>query len=173
MKHIVLSIVATLGIFCAVLYTSCSKDACKGTTCFNKGTCVGGLCQCVTGIEGTNCEVVYRKRYANTYRGNTPNNVGHAKFNNTLTFQEGTDTTDFNKMTLVWFDTSGYAVTMPITLRDHSAAGSNFTVTETTYGNKKYIGNGTVNANTASLHLTETDVSGGVVYLTFSDFYKQ
>jgi hypothetical protein len=57
-KQIALSAILTLSAFCAVLYTSCSKDACKGVTCYNAGTCSGGTCTCPTGYEGANCQTL-------------------------------------------------------------------------------------------------------------------
>ena len=57
-----LSALVTIGSFSAVVYTSCTKDACKGVTCQNGGTCSGGTCTCPTGYEGTNCETKSRDK---------------------------------------------------------------------------------------------------------------
>src|SRR5476649_1593329 len=57
-KHIALGAFLTLSAFCAVLYTSCTKDACKDVTCQNGGTCSGGNCTCPTGWIGTNCQTL-------------------------------------------------------------------------------------------------------------------
>ena len=56
LRLVALSALLTVGAFSAVVYTSCSKDACSGVTCQNGGTCSGGNCTCPTGYEGTNCE---------------------------------------------------------------------------------------------------------------------
>src|SRR5688572_25142988 len=55
-KSILITAIATLGIFLSVMYTSCSKDACESVTCSNGGTCVDGKCICPTGYTGTYCE---------------------------------------------------------------------------------------------------------------------
>ena len=62
-KHIALTLVLTVSAFCAVLYTSCSKDACKGVTCQNGGTCSGGNCTCAPGYEGTSCEALSQSKF--------------------------------------------------------------------------------------------------------------
>jgi len=36
-------------------FSSCSK--CKDVTCNNGGTCEDGICACLTGFSGTNCEI--------------------------------------------------------------------------------------------------------------------
>ena len=172
MKHIVVSAVVTLSVFCAVLYSSCAKDGCKSVTCFNYGSCSGGLCTCLPGIGGNNCEIVYRRNYAHQYRGNTPGNTGHSTSNNVLTFTEG-DTTNYNNMQLEWDDAGTLDVKMPIVLSNNSTSGSSFTVTSTTYNYKTYTGAGSLSSTSATLHLTETDTTGHSVYLTFENFYRQ
>jgi hypothetical protein len=57
-KYIALSAFVTISAFCAVLYTSCTKDACKGVTCQHGGTCSGGNCTCPVGYEGANCQTL-------------------------------------------------------------------------------------------------------------------
>jgi hypothetical protein len=66
-KQIALTILLTVSAFCAVLYTSCSKDACKGVTCQNGGTCSGGNCTCTTGYEGTSCETLSRAKFVKSW----------------------------------------------------------------------------------------------------------
>ena len=61
-RLVALSALLTVGTFSAVLYTSCTKDACKGVTCQNGGTCSGGTCTCPTGYEGANCETASRDK---------------------------------------------------------------------------------------------------------------
>src|SRR5580658_8335639 len=96
LKLIVLSVILTLSVFCGLWSTSCSKDACKGVTCLNYGTCGGGICRCDSGLGGPTCEIIYRNLYANTYLGNGTDDSGHQYINNTLVFATGTDTTNFN-----------------------------------------------------------------------------
>jgi hypothetical protein len=63
LKLVAVSAFLSIGAFCTVLYTSCSKDECKGVTCQNGGTCSGGNCTCATGYEGTNCEKQARSKF--------------------------------------------------------------------------------------------------------------
>ena len=62
-RQIALGAILSVSAFSAVLYTSCSKDACKDVTCQNGGTCSDGNCTCVTGYEGTNCETASRTKF--------------------------------------------------------------------------------------------------------------
>ncbi|MBC7554602.1 MAG: calcium-binding EGF-like domain-containing protein [Taibaiella sp.] len=61
-RLIALSALVTVGSFSTIVYTSCTKDACKGVTCQNGGTCDGGTCTCPTGYEGTNCQTESRTK---------------------------------------------------------------------------------------------------------------
>ena len=66
-KRIALGAFLAISAFCAVLYTSCSKDACSGVTCQNGGTCSGGNCTCTTGYEGTSCETLSRTKFVKSW----------------------------------------------------------------------------------------------------------
>jgi len=54
--------------FAAVTYTSCSKDKCKAVVCAYGGTCNDGVCTCVSGYEGVQCEVITRDKYTGIYQ---------------------------------------------------------------------------------------------------------
>ncbi len=76
-KYVALSALLSVSAFCAVLYTSCSKDKCKDVTCQNGGTCNDGTCTCTTGYEGTNCETLSRAKFIKSWSaadviGSTP-----------------------------------------------------------------------------------------------------
>ena len=75
-KLVAFSAFLTISAFCAVLYTSCTKDACKNVTCLNGGTCSGGNCTCPTGYEGTTCQTKSRDKFVGTYLGSEICNVG-------------------------------------------------------------------------------------------------
>jgi hypothetical protein len=62
-KAIILSSLATISAFTAVVYTSCNRDKCKTITCANGGVCNNGACICPSGYEGTNCEKVSREKF--------------------------------------------------------------------------------------------------------------
>jgi hypothetical protein len=63
-KTILVSTIATIGAFCAIVYTSsCNRDKCKTIVCANAGVCNDGGCNCPAGFEGTNCEKVARDKF--------------------------------------------------------------------------------------------------------------
>lgn len=66
-KRIALSAFLTVSAFCAVLYTSCSKDECKDVVCQNGGVCASGTCTCVSGYEGANCETAVRAKFIKSW----------------------------------------------------------------------------------------------------------
>ncbi len=66
-KNIALGAFLTVSAFCAVMYTSCTKDKCKDVVCQNGGTCTGGNCTCTTGYEGTNCETLSRAKFVKSW----------------------------------------------------------------------------------------------------------
>ena len=55
-RHILLTALLTLGLFCAVLYVSCTKGPCVGISCQYGGTCINGNCTCPTGFTGKYCQ---------------------------------------------------------------------------------------------------------------------
>jgi hypothetical protein len=62
-KTILVSALATISAFSAIVYTSCNRDKCKTIVCANGGVCNGGSCNCPSGYEGTNCEKVSRDKF--------------------------------------------------------------------------------------------------------------
>lgn len=171
-RYIIFGILLSTGIFSAVLYSSCNKDACKGVTCINNGTCGGGVCNCPTGVGGTNCERIYRKSYANTYKGIARWDIIHNDPDNTLAFNVPNDTS-FSHMTLVWTNPGSPIISLPVTITNASANGANFTVNTTQVDTFTYTGTGSVNATTASLTLTKSHANGSPIVVYFNDFNKQ
>jgi hypothetical protein len=178
LRNIALSAIITLSIFCGIVYTSCTKNACKGVTCLNGGTCGGGICVCKTGIGGNNCQTIYRNLYSNTYTGNAAysssdtNFVNHTDANNQLIFNAGTDTTNFNNMQLVWKRPGLPTVSMPIVLSNNSSTGSNFVVTPSALDTGTFGGSGAINNNSASVNLIETFPHSAPVIITLSNFTR-
>jgi hypothetical protein len=182
-KQIALSAFFTLGIFFAILYTSCSKDGCKGVTCLNYATCSGGTCNCKSGIGGTNCEIIFRNLYAGAYEGvtnasgklDTVRSIDSNSLKNLLVFNAGNDTTNYNKMNLDWNDSSGRSiVNMSIILKNNSSIGSNFTVTPFSKDSFSYSGSGSVSNVSASLSLTRTHPHGSsTIIFSFNNFNRQ
>jgi len=183
-KHIALTLFLVTGIFCAVLYTSCQKDVCKGVTCLNNTNCSGGSCICPPGIGGSNCQTIYRNLYAFSYKGvvtaSSVNDTNHVIVdsncvNNTLVFVAGNDTMNYNNMQLTWNDSTGKQVlNMQITLSNNSPNGSDFTVDSATSDTFTYSGTGNVNTVSASMSLTRSHPNGPsqVVFL-FNNFNQQ
>jgi EGF-like domain len=58
-----------LFIFAVTIYTSCKKDACKGVTCLNGGTCKDGKCTCPSGYSGVYCGTSVNAQYSGTWSG--------------------------------------------------------------------------------------------------------
>jgi len=173
LRLVALGALLTVGAFSAVVYTSCSKDACSGVTCQNSGTCSGGTCTCPSGIGGTNCETIYRTGYTNTYKGNgTADTLSFTNYRMVFT-ATGTDLT---KMSLQLQDATGTGVIpiMVVDLANNTSTGSTFTIESTTGGGYTYTGNGTVSGTVASMNLVETPVGGGsATSYTFSNMVKQ
>ena len=177
-RLVALSAMLTIGTFSTFVYTSCTKDECKGVTCNNGGTCSGGTCACPGGVGGANCETIFRDGYKNTYKG-----IGTAS-----------DTTTYTDWRLAFTNPSGTDYTkMNVTLQDATGTGqlpvmditlSNFPSTtvsgSTTYNivplttttRFTYSGYGTISGTTASLILSEKDSSGHIVVFTFNNMIK-
>ncbi len=54
-------------LFCFFLYASCVKDNCRDTLCYNDGLCVDGLCACLSGYEGAQCEKHWHEKFTGTW----------------------------------------------------------------------------------------------------------
>ncbi|MCF8448940.1 MAG: hypothetical protein K9G49_03620 [Taibaiella sp.] len=172
-KQIALGAIVTLSIFCAVLYSSCAKNECGAVTCLNKGTCMGGICKCIQGIEGANCEIIYRKMYANTYVGTPPDDPA-SDTTNMLIFVATDDTTNYSSMEVLWIDTAGLTVVkLPVELSNNSSGGSSFNIIPTTKASIAYSGSGTISTTSASMTLRETYTGGGISTKTFNSYKRQ
>lgn len=68
LKTVIFSALSTVMAFTAVTYSSCSGDKCKAIVCANGGTCNDGVCKCVSGYEGVQCEVTTRDKYVGVYQ---------------------------------------------------------------------------------------------------------
>ena len=52
-----------------IALTSCAKDPCVDTTCYNDGVCDDGTCLCADWYEGADCSVEEKAKYIGTYIG--------------------------------------------------------------------------------------------------------
>ena len=68
-KPILLTASLLTTIISTTVLTSCERNSCDGITCYNGGSCGNGLCRCLTGYEGTQCEYESRSRYLGVYGG--------------------------------------------------------------------------------------------------------
>ncbi len=174
-RLVALSALVTVGAFSGVLYTSCTKDACKGVTCLNSGTCDGGTCTCPSGIGGNTCETVYRSLYNNNYVGNGTDNDGYTYTNWKLAYSAGTDTSDYTKMSLFIYDnTNTLAIPkqLPVVLTNFGTS-STYNITSTVNDTNTYSGTGTISATAASISLTEAHPHSTALILTFTNAIKQ
>ena len=187
-KHIALSIILTLGVFGAVLYTSCQKSGCKGVTCLNGSACSGGICgPCLPGIGGTNCETIYRKLYSgNIYTGVATyynskvvdsNRIVDSTYvirvdtSNTLSFVAQNDSV-YTQMQLAWNRPGRSGGSTTITLSNNTTTGSNFSVNAFQIDTFTCTGTGSINGNTASLNLVAKPPHSPAITITLSDFSR-
>lgn len=154
-KYVLVSTFLALSIIGGGIYVSCTKDACKTVNCLNGSSCSGGVCgPCLKGTGGLNCEIIYRKLYANVYKGSGFSDSGKQYINNLLTFSPGSDS-DYSKMQIAWNNYGPHLIYLQITLSNETSTGSTFTVATTPIDSFIYTGIGFVNSTTASLTLTE------------------
>ncbi len=67
-KPILFTAILTFSAFLVVVYTSCSKpDKCKAIACANGGVCIDGVCKCLPGYQGPNCDTVSRDQFIGLY----------------------------------------------------------------------------------------------------------
>lgn len=172
-KFLLLAFVVVLGVVSASVYSSCSKDQCGAVFCQNHGTCNGGICKCpAEGIDGANCEIIYRKLYDGYYKGNSPY-AAIADSTNLLRFTASTDTTNFNLMTVDWIDTGNLTVvSLPLKLSNNTSAGSQFTIDTVTIAGIRYGGEGNISKTSASLRLQKL-TSGVLTTLNFNNYFRQ
>ena len=70
MKNIVITVLSTLTLFVAMVYSSCKPDKCKNVTCAYSGTCKDGGCICQIGYEGEHCETITRDKFKGIWNVN-------------------------------------------------------------------------------------------------------
>lgn len=147
MKYVALSAFLTLSAFCAVLYSSCSKDECKGVTCLNGGTCSGGNCTCPVGYEGTTCDTKSRDKFLGTYVGSEICTIGTDNYSITLAANS-----DNVKLTYTNLYNNTPSITATCTMtgtNTFSFSGTQSTIT--------YSGTGTLTGNQLVVTYTITD----------------
>ena len=57
----------TLGIFSAVVYSSCSKTKCGSVVCQNGSVCESNKCVCPTGYSGADCGTQWSTEFLGSY----------------------------------------------------------------------------------------------------------
>lgn len=111
---------------------SCS-DACDDVDCGANGSCDDGICICVDGYEGTNCETEIRTKYLGTYNGNFSECLDELGLGATIPTEFATvsaqvtaDPADVNKVIL--------AIPNPLLMIESISleAGGSFTIPATT-----------------------------------------
>ncbi|MCW3121104.1 MAG: hypothetical protein JWQ38_596 [Flavipsychrobacter sp.] len=141
-KQIALGVIIAVSAFGTVLYTSCTKDACKDVVCQNAGTCTDGKCTCPTGYEGTNCETKSRDKFVGTYVGTETCTVGTDAYSITLAANS-----DALKLTYTNLYNDNITATCTMTgLNTFSFSG--------TQGGATFSGTGTLSTNTLTVTYT-------------------
>ena len=178
-KQIAVSVLLIAGICCAVLYTSCSKNACSGITCLYNAPCSGGVCTCPTGIGGTDCQTVYRLLYSGTYTGIGSRDTGSLGYADsaTMVFSSPTDSV-YTNMTVVITDSAHdlIGVSCFITLSNFSSSGANFTLQSSVTADTTTIiaGTGSISATSASLNLTTRDKTDTLYHtISYNNFNRE
>ena len=141
-KQIALGALLTISAFCAVLYTSCSKDACKDVTCSNGGTCSGGNCTCPVGYIGTNCQT---RAFIGSWSGSDACSAG-GPYTVTLTLANSSDS---SKVLIT--NPGGFGASVTIT-GTFSADSKTITYTNQTAGAVTLTGSMTLTDNTHFTH---------------------
>lgn len=178
-KPIAFGIFVTFSVFCAVLYSSCKKDASKGVTCLHYATKSGSICDCRKGTGGVNCETEYRRLYKDfKYRGtstySTPTyNINGADSNNLITFTAENDTF-YTKARIIWDNSSVIRpISLPVIFNNGSSNGSNYTIVETPIDTFTYSGTVSINGATLSATITKVRPNGVKTLVMINDFNKQ
>lgn len=128
---------------------------------------------CPEFMEGTDCKDEVRASYYNTYRGNATDNQGGTYTDWALRFSSGG--TDVDQLKLEVLDNAGanqFAFDAELKSNTtYDIKPKSMIIGGVTYD---YTGSGTINANTATFTLTETDRAGvEVTYVySFNNFNK-
>ncbi len=69
-KHSLITVATFFAVSGTVLYTSCEKDTCADLSCKNGGSCAEGFCNCPSGYDGTECEIMSGTKFIGTFVGN-------------------------------------------------------------------------------------------------------
>lgn len=162
-RNIAFSALLALGAFTTVTYTACNPDECKDVTCSNNGTCVDGKCNCPSFYEGTTCQTEVRAKYYNTYMGDGVDNDNGTYNDWKIKFEaRGTDA---KNMTLNLTDNNNLPfISVNVILQTNTT----FIVEQKNDANDVVTGNGTVDAEKATLTLSFTDKNDNTDVLTFN-----
>jgi len=66
-RNVVFTALMTLGIFSAVVYSSCSKTKCGSVVCQNGSVCESNKCVCATGYSGSDCGTQWSTAFLGSY----------------------------------------------------------------------------------------------------------
>jgi hypothetical protein len=142
---------AVVAMSSVVYFNSCTPDPCKDVVCNNGGTCVEGICSCLTGYEGTNCDTKTRDMFLGSY--NTSNETctsgGPSSFGITVT--AGATDLEINIANVygAGFNTKA-----------NVQADKSIVIANQAFGTGSVEGSGSVSGNTLTLSYTIT--GGGV-----------
>ncbi len=146
-RQIALSAMITLSAFAAVVYSSCSKDACSGVTCSNGGTCSGGNCTCTSGWGGKHCDTADAYKFVGTYSVRETCSVSGSVGPYTATVTQSTT----NQVNILLQNFGDFSATITVA---GSVTGTTLTIAQQTITGYTISGSGTYN--------------GGVITITYT-----
>lgn len=126
------------------MFTTCKKDPCKDVICLNAGTCVLGICDCLTGYEGDDCGTESRSKILGTYEVTDDCSLSGTTIFNVIVTKSGTSVTDILISNFYNQFQQSVVATVDgnvITIADQDPDGNSFTVG----------GSGTYDSSTSSI----------------------
>lgn len=144
--------------------SSCSKDPCVDTTCYNDGVCDDGTCMCADWYEGTDCSTEEREKYYGTYLGTSQ--LFDSDNNLISTNVASLTTTAGNAVNVLTGDGQ-----LPLVLSASGTGSFDVPVTQiydADLGGNIYIqGSGTLSSSTATM-VAQMEFQGDILLYTFT-----
>jgi hypothetical protein len=144
--------------------SSCAKDPCIDTTCYNNGVCNDGTCICADWYEGVDCSTEEREKYFGIYLGtaqlfDSDNNLVNTSVSS-LTLSAG------NTINVITGDGQ-----FPLVLSSSGSGSYDIPVTQiydADLGGNIYLqGSGTLTSSTATM-IAQMEFQGDILLYSFT-----